>query len=99
MSTVLQCQDSRFLEFRPPNTGTLHVFLAQAKASRSSDLTLEYQVLTNGRPASVHTLAFGQTADVVLPLGGVDAVTIRVEIAGKCGGSVTAFVTLTIVQT
>lgn len=82
------------LEFRFADTaGTLTVGAAQAATSASSNETLTWTLVTDGRLQQTRRVAFRDAVDLTVPLAGVAKVTIQVSNQDTCSGSATALIT------
>lgn len=82
------------LEYRfAPTSGTLAVSVAQDVLSDSSDNTVGFTILTDGRSVAEKAISFKQTAELTAPLDRVTVVKIVAATKGACRTSSTALIT------
>ncbi len=87
------------LEYRfAPTNATLKVSVAQDVLSVSSDNTIDFQIVADGKSVAEKALTFKQTADLSAPLTGVTVVKIVAKSTGACTTSSTALVTKAVVS-
>ncbi len=100
LATTANCgQPGTEIEYRfAPAGGNIKVTVAQDLLSDSSDNTVLFQLIADGRAVAEKPLTFKQTAELTAPLNGVTVVKIAAVTQGACRSSSTALVTRAVVQ-
>lgn len=82
------------LEYRfPPSRGTVRLVVAQDILSRSSDNTLEFLLVADGKQVATKAITFKQQAELGAPLTGVTSLKVVVRPKGACKDNATALIT------
>lgn len=100
LATTANCgQPGTELEYRFAQTGgNIKVTVAQDLRSDSSDNTVLFQLVADGRAVAEKPVTFKQSAELTAPLNGVTVVKIVAAPQGACRSSSTALVTRAVVQ-
>ena len=100
LATTANCgQPGTEIEYRfAPTGGNIKVTVAQDLLSDSSDNTVLFQLVADGRAVTEKPGTFTQTAELTAPLNGVTVVKIVAVTQGTCRSSSTALVTRAVVQ-
>lgn len=98
MFTEVTCYDSdlEVVEYRFADTkGRISVGIAQDMDSDSSDRSLEFQLIADGRLVDTKTIKFSEQKELTAPLTGVTALKIGVKSVEEesCKDSTTALIT------
>lgn len=94
------CYSDELVEYRFSRaTGSMTVSVAQDSQSDSSDVTLEWGLIVDGRQVKSTTNSFKETAELKTDLSGVAVVKISVKQkeSGNCSGQATALITQIVV--
>lgn len=99
VSSTVGCQaTSAPLEFRfAATSGVLQLGLEQAADSRSSAERLEFAVVIDGRAAATRAVAYGERADLTVPLSGASRVQLTLSNPSPCQGTATGLITRAVV--
>jgi hypothetical protein len=87
------------LEYRVlPTNSTIKITVAQELLSDSSDNTVTFQLVTDGKVVNEKPITFKQTAELAAPLTGVTVVKVTATAKAPCKTSSTALITRAIIQ-
>ncbi|HNV13147.1 MAG TPA: hypothetical protein PKL63_00670 [Dermatophilaceae bacterium] len=87
------------IEYRVlPTNSSIKVTVAQELMSDSSDNTVTFSLVTDGKVVNEKPVTFKQTAELVAPLTGVTVVKITAVAKAPCKTSSTALITRAIIQ-
>ena len=87
------------LEYRVlPTNSTIKVTVAQELMSDSSDNTITFQLVIDGKVVNEKPITFKQTSELSAPLTGVTVVKITATAKAPCKTSSTALITRAIIQ-
>lgn len=96
MGAKINCYSDEVIEYRFSRaSGQLVVSVAQDSLSDSSDATLEWGLIADGRQIESKTIAFKEVVDLKADLSGVAVVKISVhqKDSNRCSGSAGALIT------
>lgn len=98
-SVTCRASGPRELEFRfAENQGTLTFEVAQAMSSPSSEESLEWALVVDGRQIETKRIAFKETAEFMASLTGVAVVKLQVKNPSPCSGHAIGLVTRAVIK-
>ncbi len=100
LGAVVNCnQGTAELEYRfSTSRGQAKVTVAQDALSDSSDNTLEFLLVADGKQVASKTVTFKQTAELAASVNGVTALKVVARTKGACTNSSTALITKAFIQ-